>query len=642
MTNRQTASLAVVVMVGLLLAAGDPQRDAAQLVQRGLEHFRDDQFAEAEAAFARALEIVPENDIVLFDQGCAALSAGKRDEARSLLRSVTLSRQQTLAAKAHYNLGSLETTAARELLGAEPEAAEGDTRTESIALLQAAVQQYRSTLQRQPDHAAARHNLELVRLYIKHLQSQWAERDRQKNRDEKNLLQFLEMIEQRQFQLRTESRPLADAGASAFASQAAYETADALRTLEEEIGPLKDKIASELQGPPSSQPSVQSSSGNVGSEAIDLLLATADRMGEQLLVAADQLESRQATESVAAQTTGLARTNELYTAIAPYTAVLQRAIQTQKELLPPEQAESVKDSSADADPSGNPPSAVSQDDAGAADTGEQKTVEQNARQDPQTAAAESEDRVSAEQIESQQRVALWSTALPYKAEAELPRITAQLEQLPEASEPPASTTPPAPANASGPAGQPDPQQQREQLEGLIESMNLAIELGPQAASEAELALGCLQQQADAEPHQSLTLKILEEIAEPLKDDQSQDNNQQDQNEQNEDQNEQNNDQDDQNKDQQDQNNSDSDQNENKDDDGQKNQQNEQPSENQQQDKNDDAKQDESSREKQDQQARRQRAESILRQAAEREREHREQQKRIRALLQRAIKVDRDW
>jgi len=194
MTKRQTANTAVVILVGLLLAAGDPQRDAARLVQRGLDHFRDDQFADAEAAFAQALEIVPDNDIVLFDQGCAALSAGKQDEARSLLRSASLSRQPTLAAKAHYNLGSLESTAARELLGAEPEAAEGDTRTESIALLQAAVQQYRSTLQRQPDHAAARHNLELVRLYIKHLQSQWAERDRQKNRDEKNLLQFLEIM----------------------------------------------------------------------------------------------------------------------------------------------------------------------------------------------------------------------------------------------------------------------------------------------------------------------------------------------------------------------------------------------------------------------------------------------------------------
>ncbi|MCR9199821.1 MAG: hypothetical protein NXI04_14370 [Planctomycetaceae bacterium] len=619
-------NLPAAIVIGLLLAAGDPQRDAAQLVQQGLDHFRDDQFADAESAFAQALEIVPENDIVLFDQGCAALSAGKRDEARSLLRSATLSKQPSLAAKAHYNLGSLESTAARELLGDEPEAAEGETRTESIALLQASIQQFRSTLQRQPNHAAARHNLELIRLYIKHLQSQWAERDKEKNRDEKNLLQFLEMIEERQFALRTESQALVDAPSSAFASQAAYETADALRTLQEEIGPLKEKIASELQGQPSTAPSGQAPTGNGASETIDLLFATADRMGEQLLAAADRLESRQTTESVAAQTTGLARTNELYTAIAPYTAVLQRAIQTQSELLPPEQEESGESVSADTDPPAATPRRMAEDDA----------VGQDANgQDAQTDTTEPANSVAAEQMESQQRVALWSTALPYKAEAELPQITAQLEQLPETPEPPAGTAPPgAPASVSGPPGQPDSQQQREQLEGLMKSMNLAIELAPQAASEAELALGCLQQKSDAEPHQSLTLKILEEIAEPLKDDPGQDNDQQDQNDQNEDQDDQDENQDDGN----------SNEDDNKDDNGQKDQQDEQsPSENQPQDKKEDPKQDESSsREQQDQQARRQRAESILRQAAEREREHREQQKRIRALLQRAMKVDRDW
>ncbi|MEM9645767.1 MAG: hypothetical protein AAF989_12325, partial [Planctomycetota bacterium] len=54
-----------------------------------------------------------------------------------------------------------------------------------------------------PGHADARHNLELIRLFVKHIQDQWEKQDREKARREMNLLEFLEMVEQRQATMRS-------------------------------------------------------------------------------------------------------------------------------------------------------------------------------------------------------------------------------------------------------------------------------------------------------------------------------------------------------------------------------------------------------------------------------------------------------
>lgn len=607
----RAVGLSAIILVGLV-AAEDARREAAQLVREGLQHFRSDSFAEAESSFAAALELVPENAIVLYDKGCAALSAGKREEARSLLRSVTVTKDRSLSAKSHYNLGILESTEARETLGDDPAAAEGETRQRAVDSLKTAVQQFRNALKREPSHLDARHNLELIRLYIKHLQSQWEERDRQKQRDEKNLLEFLKMIEQQQTAHRSASRglvvsgPQGTIGQSAFARRSAYETADGLRTLQEEIEPLKEKISEELgsAGTGSGVPD----SGEPEPEV--LLHDVADRIGSELLTAADQLEANETESSIDSQTKALATTNQMYTAIAPYTDILQRAIREQGALLP-----------------GAPNAAAASEEA---DQKQDPVTDPTLSPGPEAAMTANSD-----DVEIQNRISIWANALEFKAEQQLPQAESQLQQMQSemasAGDEDSNTDP---GNNTAGSGSPAGQQwaQQEQLEGLIESMKRAIALAPEAMHASEQAATTLvaENRSDAHRHQKECHRILKEIAEPLKDNQDSEDQNQDQRNQNEDDKENKNDE---------KQNGDNNKSEPPEDGGDE-QQEQDRSREQEQSGQQDSKSE--NRDRQNADSSRQRAESVLRQAAEREREHRENQKRIRALLQRAIKVDRDW
>ena len=55
-------------------------------------------------------------------------------------------------------------------------------------MLVEAIGHYRDCLRLDAGHADARFNLETLRLWIKHMEALWAERDRQQKRDETDLL----------------------------------------------------------------------------------------------------------------------------------------------------------------------------------------------------------------------------------------------------------------------------------------------------------------------------------------------------------------------------------------------------------------------------------------------------------------------
>lgn len=618
--------------------AADTPATAVKKVREGLQQFRDKKFSDAESSFTEAEQIAPENAIILFDKACAAMAGGDLEQARGLFRSASLSKDPQLTVKAHYNLGCLEADDAQAKLGEDPAAVEGDAREECVETLRTSIRHYRDVLRLEPEHPDARHNLELIRLYIKHLQSQWAERDKQKDRQEKDLLQFLKMIEDRQTQIRSVTKALSGEDGSAYLRQAAMESADSLRTLQEEIEPLKQKITEQIQaaqqggGPQQGSPAAPSEELQ---QAEQMLHQAADMIGERLIEAASQLETTEFTSAVVTQTDGLNNTNQLYMTIAPYQDVLQRALKQQQTLAPD----------------------APEDDA--AENGEAVEVETtediaaNVRDDTQleddAVVTPPVDVDPEETIEDQTRVTEWSTVLSMKAEAELPQVQQQLDGLRQSMPPaedgesateteepeeeirinidptlqPPAKTPGATIDdelsdeeKAAQAQQQQLEQQLKQLEGMVESMQLAIEKGPSAAEHSTAAVSALAESSlpAAGEEQLETLKILKEIAAPLKSDQ------QDDQQQNEDQQDQG-DQDQENKDQQ------------KDKDGQdnKDQQQQQKPEPKEEDK-----------QQQQKQSDRQRAESMLRQASERERKHREDQKKLRALIMQGTKVERDW
>jgi hypothetical protein len=182
--------------------------------------------------------------------------------------------------------------------------------------------------------------------------------------------------------------------------------------------------------------------------------------------------------------------------------------------------------------------------------------------------------------------------LGLKAESELPGVEAQLQAGP------------TPDSGGGQDSDPDQEDSADsgdevsdaaaQLEALRTSLQRAVELSPRIVDHSTSAAESLGESdtTAALPEQQKALELLREIAEPL----SQQNNQQE---------------------------------------GSGDEQNQQQQPEQSQP-------DQEQQQQQQQQSAQQRAESVLRRARQREREHRQLEKQLRQLIGGSVRVDRDW
>ena len=177
--------------------------DAAREIRSGVASHRAGQFDRAEKSFAEATKEMPNHPVALYDRACSlAAHLGRLDEAEDLFQQTKSSNHSQVVVNSHYNLGCLDSARAKAKFGDKPEEASTEVRQEGIELLEQAVMHYRDCLQLDRNHAAARHNLEVIRLWIKHMSDVWRQRDREKARQEPGLIEFLLMIEQRQRELR--------------------------------------------------------------------------------------------------------------------------------------------------------------------------------------------------------------------------------------------------------------------------------------------------------------------------------------------------------------------------------------------------------------------------------------------------------
>lgn len=136
--------------------------NARERTALGLAELEAQKPAEAVGAFDAALRLAPEDPLVRYNAGSGHLAAGAPDAA-ALLEQATEAAPPELAPAAWYNLGNARL--------AERNA-------------QGAVDAYRETLLRQPDHAAAKHNLELaLRELEKQRQEQRKQQEQQKQEE---------------------------------------------------------------------------------------------------------------------------------------------------------------------------------------------------------------------------------------------------------------------------------------------------------------------------------------------------------------------------------------------------------------------------------------------------------------------------
>ncbi len=205
------------------------------------------EFDQARESFAKAREQFDRSDaaraaIAAFDLACALHRKGDVAQARESYLKAGLAHDKGLAARAHYNLGTLLAEEARRLAGEHPENVAPEKRQEILDQLKAAVASFRHCLELQPENPRARRDIELLRQWVKYYSDRWQALDREKRRQETNLVAFLEFLIETQRALRESVKALtATAPADAFAEPKRLQ-----EELLEEIPPLKEKIKTEL------------------------------------------------------------------------------------------------------------------------------------------------------------------------------------------------------------------------------------------------------------------------------------------------------------------------------------------------------------------------------------------------------------
>lgn len=613
---RVATALMLVVAGAGITRADDPE----EAVREGLRLYRQDEFDKALEEFAGARQEFDKTDagkaaIAAFDEACVSHRKGDVAHAREWYLKAGLAHDRQLAAAAHFNLGTLSAEEARRLAGDHPEAVASDKRPEILDQLKGAVASFRHSLELQPDNARARRDIELVRLWIKYYTDKWHEHDRQKRRQETNLLAFLEFLIETQRALRESAKALAvTAPADAFAELKRLQD-----ELQEEIDPLKEKIKADLSpeqpgggnAPPANTKEIE--------QGIALLQGWADAAGEKMQSASRHLSARQAQPATADQQSAIDEFEKIWEAVIPFQPLLARDLADQtliaRSLEPAPSADSKSDDDEPAD--NNPPDQEEKDDES---------------QKPQAGkshlALDTDGQDLARLTEIQERTRRRTQLLKLKAEAELDRL--EKSPPPPAAEQPESDAPKEPED---PHGDGDGKSKPVDPEEIKAGYRKAIELAPQAAEQMDAAVRALKlkDRHAAYPPAEEARKILQQIQEAQPKKNQPDQKPPDQDKKNEEQKKQ--DQKDQEKkDEQkpDEQKKDGD----KDDQKQNQDQKKQPEE---QNKSDEKKQD-----RKQPQVSQDRVEEALRKVRERQQEKRERDRKMKARVTGKVPVEKDW
>ncbi len=547
------------------LLADEPRRT----LNEGLRLYSEQQYSQAQEKFAAAAEALDKIDaeaaaIAAFDEACALHRDGQFEKARDRYLKAGVSKDRQLAVNAHFNLGTMAAEQARALASPKPESVEPEKRQEIVDRLLQAAAAYRHCLELKTDHSPARRNLELVRTWIKHYSDRWRAMDRQKRRDESDLLQFLEFIVQSQASIRANAIATdATTSADRYAELALTQ-----KELNEELPFLREKIESTLKPPvDGSTGTSHSAPPSTDSAAIDqsirLLQGWVDAAAEKMQTSASRLAQRQGSAASELQQQAIQQLDQIWDAVVPFGQLLGKCLEMQTiiagELKPyrdePETESPSPDHKLDSDESTlekletdkSPPPEIASDTPAPNSPdpplhsknalGASTTLEEHRSVSKQTLA---------EWLDQQEASLKRTQLLAPKAEMELKAIEQQAANAAK-QEPPSTSPAPSPAPNAGSPDEP-PAMNPEQIRLGLEK---AIELSPKAVDAMESSLRWLKDERldRAALQAEEARRILEEILKaqpkpPQNPDQAnpnQDKNSQDQNQSPKDPSEENND-----------------------------------------------------------------------------------------------------
>jgi hypothetical protein len=463
--------------------------------------------------------------------------------------------------------------------------------------------------------------LEIVRQWIKFYSDRWAELDRQKRRNETNLMQFLDYIIASETAIQVMVK-------STTESSSADSIAEIKRLQDEllqEIPVLREKIATELQPPQQQAPAPQQSQVQSATDedkdqiqkAIQLLQSWADESGSQMEQASASLQGSNAKAAIPKQDAALEALDRIWNAIVDFRSLLSKELESQTKLV--NDLESMVSPATQAETSSEQVEAPEQVEA----------LEQVNETDLSQEARE------------QQKILMKAMLLAPKAEAELQQMENQsaVEAPPETAVPetatPETTEPEADANdtkANDAPAKVDPEE-------IKKGLRLAVELAPKAVEQMESSMQELKKKNrnEAKGFAEEARRILKEIADAQPKDPNQKKDQ-DQNQQ---------DQQDKKNDQENQDENKNDQQDSKDQDKKseqdKNDKDKDKNEKDQQDKEKDKNQnDKSGKQPKPNEVSQDRLEEALRKVKEREQEKRERDRELKARILGRSPVEKDW
>jgi tetratricopeptide (TPR) repeat protein len=399
----------------------------------------------------------PEDPCLTYNRGCSCASADELPRATELFSQVALAENEDLAARAHHNLGTIAARRARAILGDDPVEAPPERRQEGLTLLKQAMAHYRDSLERAPYQSDSRYNLELIRLWIRHMETLWGQRDSRDRRRQMSLLEMLDDLQSRQRELRAQNLALAAQPDTVERQRMARQLADVQNLLSEETDTLREKLVRELDEPGAVWPerlNVVSFLSTTMEESITELSDLADEAQQEMATAVEQLREGPLEEAAVHQALAVELIDEIHLALVPFFPLVSEAVQSQRRLI----------------------ELVTQAAAPGAGAGKESDLQEAAW--------------------DQQFVARWCQLLPDKAEQSL-RI---LQRMGAAEE-------------QEPGGTSDAATDLSPLGELTRCMEKAVEVAPKVQDLTDQAAADLSEQklAVALPKQQEALSLLEQI-----------------------------------------------------------------------------------------------------------------------------------
>ena len=194
--------------------------------------------------------------------------------------------------------------------------------------MKAAIASFRHCLETGPENARARRDIELVRQWIKYYTDRWHAHDRDKRRQEMNLVAFLEFLIETQRALRESVKALPPTSpADAFADPKRVQD-----ELFEEIAPLKEKIKTELTPQQSGGAAPPPGSSKELEQGIALLQGWAGAAGDKMQSASSHLDGRQVEPATAAQQAAIEELEKIWDAVIPFHPLLARDLADQTKI----------------------------------------------------------------------------------------------------------------------------------------------------------------------------------------------------------------------------------------------------------------------------------------------------------------------